>query len=159
MVDYGSRSGRGGRAMTHGDSMNVGTASWRAAAALALVASSSSVARAALTSCSSQSSFLDLADCADRNTGELIGRSRGVAVDGDQFLSLQAGDVGGFSNLEIVQSQIEVRDANGTLLEDCRFVNNDPRGVFMFGFGAGSSACDTGVAVETLIFYDDEVRL
>ena len=140
--------------------MNAGKLSLlAAAAAVALVASGSSVARAAFTSCTSQSSFLDLADCADRNTGEVIAQSRGVAVDGDQFLSLQSGLLGGFSNVEVVQSQIEVRDANGTLLEDCRFVNTDPRGVFMFGFGAASSACDTGVALQTIIFYDDEVRL
>lgn len=140
--------------------MNVGKWSWRAgAAAVALVALSSSVARAALTSCTSQSSFLEAADCADRNTGELIGQSGGVEVNGDQFLSFQAGQIGGFSDFEIVQSQIEVRDANGTLLEDCRFVNTDPRGVFIFGFGAASSACDTGVALQTIIFYDDEVRL
>lgn len=140
--------------------MNVQKLSWLAgASAVALVAVSSSVARAALLSCTSESSFLDLAECADRNTGELIGQSRGVSVDGDQFLSFQAGDNGGFANFEIIQSQIEVRDENGTLLEDCRFVNNDPRGVFIFGFGAASSACDTGVALETTIFYDDAVRL
>ena len=141
--------------------MNVGKWSWRAgAAAVALVALSSSVARAAFTSCTTQSSFLELAECTDRNTGEVLGQSRGVAVDGDQFLSFAAGRNGGaFANFEIVQSQIEVRDANGTLLEDCRFVNTDPRGVFIFGFGAASSACDTGVALQTIIFYDDEVRL
>jgi len=141
--------------------MNVGKLSWQTlAAAVALIGLGSGVARAALTSCSSQASFLDPAECADRNTGEVIGFTRGVAVDGDQFLSFSAGtNGGGFANFEIIQSQVEMRDANGTLLEDCRFVNDDPRGVFIFGFGAASSACDTAVSHQTLIFYDDEVRL
>jgi hypothetical protein len=130
------------------------------ASALAWIGMSSSVAQAALTSCLAEGAFLDLLECQDRTTGEAIGQSRGVVVDGDQFLSIQTGiNGGGFSNFEIVQTQVEERDANGALLEDCRFVNNEPRGVFIFGFGAASPACDTAVAQQTLIFYDNEVRL
>jgi hypothetical protein len=129
------------------------------AAALAWVGGMSSVARAALTSCFADGNFLDFVECRDQTTGEKIGQNGGVEVDGDQFLSFQSGINGGFSNFEIIQSQVEVRDANGTLLEDCRFVNNEPRGVFIFGFGVASSACDTAVSQQTLIFYDNEVRL
>lgn len=117
-------------------------------------------AGAVITSCSNETGFFDVNDCRDQTTGELVGQLLGVSSSPtDLFLSFGVGKAAGLAPLAIQRAQADIRDANGTLLEDCHPIITERQGAFMFGFGIASSACDTAVSQRITVFYDNEVRL
>lgn len=117
-------------------------------------------ARAVITSCSNEAGFFDVNDCRDPISGDVVGQLLGVSSSPtDLFLSFGVGKSAGLAPFAIQRAQADIRDANGTLLEDCHPVTTDPQGTFLFGFGIASAACDTAVSQRITVFYDNEVRL
>jgi hypothetical protein len=129
------------------------------AGALVSVASAGD-ARAVITSCSNETGFFDVNDCRDQSSGELVGQLVGVSSSpADLFLSFGVGKAAGLAPFAIQRAQADIRDANGSLLEDCHPVTTDRQGALIFGFGIAGAACDTAVSQRITVVYDNEVRL
>jgi hypothetical protein len=150
--------------------MNVSTLSRFLGAGVVVSVMGVDDARAFVTSCSNETGFFDVNDCRDPGTGELVGQLLGVSSSAisssaissspvDLFLSFGVGKAAGFTPFAIQRAQADIRDANGTLLDDCHPVTTDPQGAFIFGFGIASAACDTAVSQRITVVYDNEVRL
>jgi len=117
-------------------------------------------AQAVVTSCSNETGFFDVNECRDQGSGALVGQLLGVASNqSDLFLSFSVGKAAGLAPFTIQRAQADIRDANGTLLEDCHPIITDPQGAFIFGFGIAGAACDTAVSQRITVLYDDEARL
>lgn len=141
-------------------SMNVSVLSRFLGAGVVVSVLGADDARAVITSCSNETGFFDVNDCRDPGTGDLVGQLLGVSSSPtDLFLSFGVGKAAGLAPFAIQRAQADIRDANGTLLDDCHPVTTDPQGAFMFGFGIASAACDTAVSQRITVVYDNEVRL
>ena len=128
-------------------------------AACALACAEADDAKPAVANCASEAPFLELNRCVDERTGEVVGYNRGATVDGDHFLSFSIGKLAGLAPFQILHGEVTVRDAQGNVLDDCSLVTNEPGGVFNYGFGVTTTACDAGFEQRIHILYDDDVRL
>jgi hypothetical protein len=125
----------------------------------ALACSDADDAEPAVANCSSEAPFFEINRCIDEHTGEVVGFNRGATVDGDHFLSFSIGKRAGLAPFQILRAEVTILDAQGNALGDCSPVIDEPVGVFYYGFGVTTPACDAGVNQRIYIVYDDDVRL
>ena len=127
--------------------------------ACGLACSNAEDAEPPVADCASEAPFFELNRCIDERTGEVVGYNRGATVDGDHFLSFSIGKLAGLAPFQILRGEVTVLDALGNVLDDCSLVTDEPGGIFNYGFGVTTTACDEGVNQRIHIFYDDDVRL